>query len=262
MDIHELADAGIRVEHGDGILNITLNTPDRLNAQTPATWAALAHLGANLPQNTRVVVLRGAGVSFSAGMDTRMFTPDGVPGQPGLVDIVSGSDEEGGKIIATFQEAFTWWRKSEAITIAAVQGHAIGAGFQLALACDLMIVADDVKLSMKESAYGLVPDLAGTHPLICAVGPSAALEICLTARRIGAEEAVASGLAVRAVPAESLHAAADELAATIAGLIPGTASATKQLLAGATRRSHQEQCQAERETQMGRLRTLVAAMSG
>jgi enoyl-CoA hydratase/carnithine racemase len=124
-----------------------------------------------------------------------------------------------------------------------------------------MLVADDVQLVMKESAFGLVPDLAGTHPLVMAVGYSRALEICLTARPVGAAEAVASGLAVRSVPVGELRAAADALASTIAALAPGTAAATKQLLAGAPLRTRDQQRLAERELQVGRIRSLMSAFA-
>ena len=77
------------------------------------------------------------------------------------------------------------------MSIAAVQGHAIGAGFQLALACDLRVVADDVQFAMRETSLGLVPDLTGTHPLVGLVGYARALEICVTGRFVHAEEAVA-----------------------------------------------------------------------
>ena len=99
---------------------------------------------------------------------------------------------------------------------------------------------------MKEAAFGLVPDLAGTHPLVAAVGYRRALDICLTTRPVGAGEAVATGLAVRAVPARDRLAAVDD-----AGGIPGGAGArngggTKQLLSGAALRSPPEQRLAER----------------
>ncbi len=87
--------------------------------------------------------------------------------------------------IAFYQKAFSWWRECDAITVAAVQGHAVGAGFQLALGCDLRVVADDVAFAMKETSLGLVPDLAGTWPLVEAVGYARALEICVSGRSVG-----------------------------------------------------------------------------
>ena len=80
------------------------------------------------------------------------------------------SDEDFDAKIADFQHAFTCWRGLDAVVIAAVQGHAVGAGFQLALGADLIVVANDVQFSMKETQLGLVPDLGGTHPLVSAVG--------------------------------------------------------------------------------------------
>ncbi len=91
--------------------------------------------------------------------------------------------------IAGYQAGYRWLRNPRFVSIAAVQGHAIGAGFQLALACDLRILADDAKLCMKEPALGLVPDLTGTKPLVDIVGLARAIEICLTARMVGADEA-------------------------------------------------------------------------
>ena len=92
-----------------------------------------------------------------------------------------------------------------------MQGYAIGAGFQLALSCDLRVVSDDAQFSMKESALGLVPDLTGTKPLVEAVGYARALEICATARMVGAAEAVDIGLATTAVPPTDLDATVADL---------------------------------------------------
>jgi enoyl-CoA hydratase/carnithine racemase len=262
FDVQLLAAGSVAVSVDGAVLNVVLSDPQRRNAQTPATWAALAHIGQQLPQSIAVVLLSGEGSAFSAGMDRRMFTPRGIEGHPSLGDIVAAEDAAGAAIIDGFQQAFSWWRKAPAVTISAVQGYAVGAGFQLALATDLMLVADDVQLVMKESAFGLVPDLAGTHPLVSAVGYRRALEICLTARPVGAAEAVASGMAVESVPVGELPAAAAALAEQIAALAPGTAVATKQLLSEAALRTHDEQRQVEREIQVGRIRSLMAAFGG
>ncbi len=99
--------------------------------------------------------------------------------------------------------------------MAAVAGPAIGAGFQLALACDLRLAATDVAFRMAETSLGLVPDLAGTAPLVRAVGEQAAIEICLTGRTVGAEEALRLGLVRAVVAASELEQAADELVAAV-----------------------------------------------
>src|SRR5918998_827518 len=87
-----------------------------------------------LALDVRVVVVRGAGRAFSAGLDRRFFTATEVDGQPGISGIAALPDEEADATIAAFQSGFSWLRDSTRVTVAAVQGHAIGAGFQLALA--------------------------------------------------------------------------------------------------------------------------------
>lgn len=211
----------------DGVrATITLSRPDSLNAQTPDTWSALAAIGGSLPDEVRVVVVRGAGRAFSAGLDRSLFTPS--PDRPGIAALGTMPHDQADATIAGYQAGFGWLRDPGRVTVAAVQGHAIGGGFQLALACDIRIVADDVSFAMAETALGIVPDLGGTFPLVRAVGYSRAVEICLTGRRVGAEEAVAIGLALRAVPAADLDAALDEL---VTGLVSAPAKAAAETLA-------------------------------
>src|SRR4029078_7583721 len=97
------------------------------------------------------------------------------------------------------------------VSVAVVQGHAIGAGFQLALSCDLRVVGDDAQFCMKEPALELVPDLTGTKPLVDSVGYARALEICATARVIGAAEALEIGLATMVCPVAELDGALADL---------------------------------------------------
>lgn len=159
--------------------------------------------------------------------------------------------------IAEFQAAFTWLHRPDVISVAAVQGHAIGAGFQLALACDLRVLAADAKLSMAEVTLGLVPDLAGTKRLVELVGYARALEICATGRRLDAAEADRIGLANLVVPPAELDGAVRDLTA---GLLAGARDAVveiKALIAGASGRSHADQQRAEREAQTRRLRDLA-----
>ncbi|CAM5518713.1 1,4-dihydroxy-2-naphthoyl-CoA synthase [Streptomyces alboniger] len=205
---------GVRLTVDDAIATVTLTNPAKRNAQSPALWRALAEAGRLLPGSVRVVVLRAEGKSFSAGLDRQAFTPEGFDGEPSFVDLARGDDAELDATIAEYQEGFTWWRRSDIVSIAAVQGHAIGAGFQLALACDLRVVADDVQFAMRETSLGLVPDLTGTHPLVGLVGYARALEICATGRFVHAEEAVSTGLANVAVPADQLTGAAQMTSVT------------------------------------------------
>ncbi|MEU6531584.1 enoyl-CoA hydratase/isomerase family protein [Streptomyces sp. NPDC046928] len=258
QDIAPLLDKDhVRLTVDGAIATVTLTSPAKRNAQSPAMWRTLAEAGRVLPGSVRVVVLRGEGQSFSAGLDRKMFTPEGIEGEPSFIDLARSSDGELDSAIAGFQEAFTWWRRNDLVSIAAVRGHAIGAGFQLALACDVRVVADDVQFAMRETSLGLVPDLTGTHPLVGLVGYGRALEICVTGRSVSAEEAVASGLANLAVPADQLDDAVRDLAGAIVAAPRDAVVETKALLRGATDRTYDEQRGAERAAQARRLRDLA-----
>jgi enoyl-CoA hydratase/carnithine racemase len=248
---------GVRLVVDGETATVTLTNPAKRNAQSPALWRALAEAGRALPGAVRVVVLRGEGKSFSAGLDRQAFTPEGFPGEPSFLDMARGDDAEMDAIIAGYQEAFTWWRRSDIVTVAAVQGHAIGAGFQLALACDLRVVADDVQFAMRETSLGLVPDLTGTQPLVALVGYARALEICATGRFVTAQEAVASGLANLAVEPEQLDDAVRDLVAALLAAPRDAVIETKALLQGAVDRTYDAQRAAERAAQGRRLRDLA-----
>jgi len=204
----------ISLEREGAVVRLTLNRPDKLNAQTVAMWQYLARLGAELAADDtiRVLVVAGAGRSFSAGIDITTFTdaPDAPPppsaGAPGT----SGVDD-----ILAIQRAFSWLEDAPYPTIAKVQGHAFGAGMQLALACDLRIVADDVRMGLLELNWGLMPDLGGTVWLPRLVGPAKALELMLTGARLTADELLALGIVNRVVARDALDGAVDGLVAEL-----------------------------------------------
>lgn len=152
-------------------------------------------------------------------------------------------------------------RRSELVSIAAVQGHAVGAGFQLALACDLRVITPDARFSMREPALGLVPDLGGTQPLVQLVGYSRALEICATSRWVEADEALQLGLANIVVPTDELEGTVADLSEALLAPPHGAISETKALLLGATERSYDAQLKAEREAQARRLAELLGSIS-
>jgi len=188
-----------------------------------------------------------------------MFTPEGVPGEHSFAELADVDAESFDRVVAGYQAAFSWLRDPAIISVAAVQGHAVGAGFQLALACDLRIVADDVQFSMLEPSLGLVPDLGGTQPLVQAVGYSRALELCISGRRLGAAEAVQWGLALRAVAPEDLRQAAADLVAALTVAPLRAVLETKALLQGAADRTYEEQLVAERTAQRRRIRDLAGS---
>ncbi|MEV8536954.1 enoyl-CoA hydratase/isomerase family protein [Streptomyces sp. NPDC051211] len=248
---------GVRLTADGSTATVTLTNPAKRNAQSPALWRALAEAGRLLPGTVRVVVLSGEGQSFSAGLDRQAFTPEGFEGEPSFLDLARGSEQQLDATIAEYQEAFTWWRRNDIVTIAAVQGHAIGAGFQLALACDLRVVAEDVQFAMRETSLGLVPDLGGTQPLTALVGYARALEICATGRFVHAEEAERIGLANLVVPGDELEHAVRDLGAALLAAPRDAVIETKTLLRGAAGRTYDEQRTAERAAQARRLRDLA-----
>lgn len=243
------------------VLTITLNRPDALNAQLPSMWLVLKEIGATLRPEIRVVVLKGQGRAFSAGLDRRMFSAEPIEGETGIFGLTKLDDTDAIAVIEGFQDGFAWLHDPKIITIAVVQGHAIGAGFQLALACDLRIVAENAQFSMAETGLGLVPDLGGTGPLVHHVGYSRALELCVTGRRMGAAEAFALGLATVVVPHEQLEQATADVVAAVTAPMHGAVTATKVLLQGAVTADLDSQLHAERLAQLGRLRELATVVS-
>jgi enoyl-CoA hydratase/carnithine racemase len=220
-------------------------------------WHALAEIGAALSEEVRVVVVRGAGASFSAGLDVGLLTGEGVPGEDAVSDLMYQPDDAVLDAIEGYQRGFTWLREPRFVSIAQVHGHAIGAGFQLALACDLRVVADDATFCMKEPALGLVPDLTGTKPLVEIVGYSRALEICATARNVLADEARELGLATAVLPASELDATTADLTEAILANSAGAVRETKALLGNAPGAGLDEQRLLERQAQLRRFRELV-----
>jgi enoyl-CoA hydratase/carnithine racemase len=246
-------------------------------------WSALRDFSRELPGDIRVVVVRGEGRAFSAGLDLSVAGALASGGEAaggsaadgeGPVDRVGGVGESPAPTgtfvelvrlpperaqdrIAEFQEAFSWLRRPDLITIAAVQGHAIGAGFQLALACDLRVVSDDAAFTMAEVKLGLVPDLTGTKRLVELVGYARALEICVTGRRVPAAEAERVGLANLVVGRADLDGAVADLTAAILAAPRDAVVEIKALIAGAAGRTFPEQEAAERAAQIRRLRDLA-----
>ncbi|NUT33907.1 MAG: enoyl-CoA hydratase/isomerase family protein [Hamadaea sp.] len=253
QDVHPAGDtppAGVRTEVDGPIATVTLDRPAVLNAQTSATWNRLRDFASALTADVRVVVLRGEGRAFSAGLDLAHAQAD-------LGKLAAAPPHEAADRIAEFQEAFSWLRRPDIVSIAAVQGHAVGAGFQLALACDLRVVAEDARFAMKEITLGLVPDLTGTKRLVDLVGYARALELCATGRTVDAREAERIGLATLCVPVAELDQATRDLAAALLAADRDALIETKALLAGASARTYAEQAVAEREAQIRRIRALA-----
>jgi enoyl-CoA hydratase/carnithine racemase len=249
----DLVAAGLEYAVDGAVATITLNRPDVRNAQHPAMWAGMVEILESLGDEVRIVVVRGAGGTFSAGLDLSLLGT--------MVGLTAHSDQEIIDTIATYQLPFAMLTDPRFISIAVVDGYAIGAGFQLALSCDLRIVAEDAQFCMKEPALGLVPDLVGTKPLVEAVGYARALEICATARMVPAIEAAELGIAQAVVPNDQLDPTLETMVAGLTAHSVGAVRATKELLQQAHARSLDEQRLAERTAQAGRFRELAALMA-
>lgn len=210
------------------IARLQLERPEKLNAQTHHMWFELRQVADTIGEDTsiRALILSGAGRSFSAGLDTAVLTD--FFGSSGAADL-EGLD--GPASLRRVQHSFTWLCDTPYPTIAAVQGHALGAGCQLALACDLRIAADDLSMGVLETNWGLMPDLGGTVWLPELVGPAKAKELMWLAERVDATEAVAMGLVNRVVPRADLDTTVTELAERLTSRPPLAVTAIKRAVA-------------------------------
>ncbi|HEY3722288.1 MAG TPA: enoyl-CoA hydratase/isomerase family protein [Acidimicrobiia bacterium] len=210
----------LRLERDGHVGRLVLARPEKLNSFTGEMWDELRTLGQQLladPGDLRALIVIGEGRAFSSGIDTSVFTTGaGIPvPDPGARDEDPAVD-----LVMRTQEAFSWLETVPFATIAAVRGFALGAGLQIALACDLRIFARGTSAGLLELKYGIMPDLGGTQRLPRLVGPGKAKELIFTSARIDAEEAYRIGLCEQLVSEEELEEAAEALAVTIAAQPP------------------------------------------
>ncbi len=232
----------VLVTRDGGVADVRLNRPDKMNALDPEMLAALVDTSDTLRDDAtlRCVVLSGEGSSFCAGLDFSSFQAiadnTGSSGSTPSVDsIVNAGD---GRITHQWQQAVYGWTELPVPVVAAIEGHALGGGIQLALGADIRIVAPDAKLSVLEIRWGLIPDMTGTQSLVDLVGLDVAKELTFTGRSVSGEEAVALGLCTHV--SEEPHAAASALAADIASKSPDAIRAAKRLFLAAPRASTAE----------------------
>lgn len=216
---------------------IRLRRPEVLNAMNWDVFEGLARAADEVAaaDDVRVVLVTGEGRSFSSGIDTSTF---------------GDSAGEPVQTIARAQSGFRQIAELPMPTVAVVKGHALGAGLQLALACDLRVVASDASLGILEAKYGLVPDLGGTHALPSLIGPGRAKKMIWLAERIDGEEAGRIGLAEVVVAPEDVDRAADELAARLEAAPPSVVREVKRLVTDAATRARAESMDAEAAAQL------------
>jgi enoyl-CoA hydratase/carnithine racemase len=205
-----------------GVADVRLNRPDKLNALDTDMFVGLVDAGAQLATepSVRAVVLSGEGRSFSAGLDFTGFTAmaDGAPAagdrDPAASDGLRTIGATDGRITHLAQQAAHCWSQVPVPVIAAIWGHCLGGGLQIALGADLRIVHPDATLSVLEIRWGLSPDMTGTATLPRLVGPDVAKELAWTGRAVSGQEAARIGLATRTsdTPLDDALALARELA--------------------------------------------------
>jgi enoyl-CoA hydratase/carnithine racemase len=216
----------IRYEVEGGLATIALDRPDKRNAMNATMFAELGDAAAGAAEDdaVRVVLVRGEGTSFCAGIDLAA-----------LADQFGKPPAELREFIALAQRPFAVLASMPKPTIAAVQGHALGAGCQLALACDLRVAAEGASFGILELNFGIIPDLGGNARLAALVGPARAKELIWMSRRFDSAEAERIGVVNRVVPLADLAREAEELARVLAARPPLPVRHVKALVDRASR---------------------------
>jgi enoyl-CoA hydratase/carnithine racemase len=243
----------VSISVDNGIADVRLNRPDKLNALDQAMFEGIVEAGEGLKgqEGVRVVVLSGEGRGFCAGLDVGSFQAmAGGPERRSDGGGLGAIGDTGGRITHLGQQAAWVWQELEVPVVAAIHGPALGGGLQIALGADLRIVAPDAKLSVLEARWGLIPDMTGTVMLPKLVGLDVAKELTLTGRMVSGEEAVRLGLATRV--ADDPRAAALELARELVARSPDALREGKRLLNLSGTRPVADQLHDERVT-MGSL---------
>jgi len=206
----------ILVEKKGAVTLVTLNRPQALNALNSAVLKELidAFAAYDADDSQRCLVLTGSEKAFAAGADIKEMQSQG------FADMYSANFFAGWEQVTATRKPW----------IAAVAGFALGGGCEVAMMADLIIAADTAKFGQPEIKLGVTPGMGGSQRLTWAVGKAKAMEMCLTGRMMGAEEAERSGLVARVVPAADLLDEALKTAETIAGMAPLAAVATKEMV--------------------------------
>lgn len=201
--------ANITLRDSGNRLDITINRPDHRNSLDYDTWDEIDQAMRMVKNDDRfrVVTLTGAGTAFCAGVDFQW-----------IGDSLGVEKDQYPSFIRRWADTADHFERVAQPTIAAINGPAVGAGFEIALACDLRIASDRAIFAMPQMRMGIVPDVGGTSRLARIAGVSVAKDLILTGRVIGADEALAAGIVSRVVPHDDLGPEVDALATQIAEL--------------------------------------------
>mgnify|MGYP003677982518 CR=1 FL=1 len=244
MHIEGIKENRVTVSLSNGIADVRLNRADKRNALDDALFQSLAAAGEALKTlpALRAVVLSGEGESFCAGLDFGSFK--GMSQRDGSTSTI-GTMVSDDAITHLAQQVCWVWQEVPVPVIVALRGHALGGGMQIALCADIRIAHPGTQLSVRETFWGLIPDMTGTLMLSHLVRPDVARDLVYTARILPADEGHALGLVTHL--AEDPLLAAKTLAAEIAGRSPDAVRAAKRLLTRKLKAEAAEQFAAERE---------------
>ena len=238
--------ARVRIHRDGGIAHVQLTRPDKRNALDDAMFQAIAQAGEQLKHDAgvRAVVLSGEGLSFCAGLDFGGFQSMSERGADTASDSGIGAMAEG-RITHLAQQICWVWQEVPVPVIAALQGHALGGGMQLALGADVRIAHPDTKLSVREVHWGLTPDMTGTLMLSRLVRDDVMKELVFTGRVLPASEGAQLGLVTKLsdTPVDDAMAMARE----IAGRSPDAVRGAKKLINRISNAGAAEHFAAERE---------------
>ncbi len=218
----------VLVETAGYVATVTLNRPDKRNALTlgmlRSVGSAFEALGED--DGVRVIVLRGTGPSFCVGADVLEFVEhDANSARRAWVAV-------GHRVTSTIAQV-------PQPTVAAIAGHAVGGGLELALACDFRVAATSARLGLPEVGIGTLPGWGGSARLAAAVGPARAKEMVLLAETIDGTRSAQIGLASHAVAPEDLDSAVDALAQRLAAQPAVAVQLAKQVMSAPMAGSHQ-----------------------
>jgi enoyl-CoA hydratase/carnithine racemase len=241
-----MSEERVSIGIADGIADVRLNRPDKMNAIDPAMFDGIVTAIDRLAgeAGVRAVVLSGAGRAFCAGLDMASMAGGGSG-----IDLATRSHGLANRV----QQVAWGWRTLPMPVIAAVHGIAFGGGLQIASGADMVIAAPNARLSVMEMKWGIVPDMAGFALWRGRVRDDHLRELSYTAREFDGAAAVAMGFAMRT--ADDPHGAAMELARTIAGRNPHAIRAAKRLANLAAEEGAAAILRAESDEQAGLLRT-------
>lgn len=206
-----------------GATTLLMHRPAKLNSWDAAMEQALREATAQIESELgrhRVLVVRGAGRAFCAGVDMKVISQEQALPARDLRTTMSSR-----------HRIFDWFEQVEIPVVAAVHGYCLGGGLELALACDFRLVSEDAKLALPELSFGQVPGSGAASRLTALAGPGVAKDLIMTGRQLDAGEALHLGLASRVYPADEFDAAVDAFAGELAARPPLAMAIAKQMVA-------------------------------